>query len=283
MLSWYVDHPGAELGGVFSGDGTDMMHATVYTNPVGQPPPELHGLVTPVHDPAGAVCDWRLAPVRSSITVTPDDIARYRQWRSQYARELFLGERALVTTFLSWAGSRYNVSELLFLHSHTAYIDNAHAYKLRRQIDDLTGALSRSDDTGLGLVMPPTHRAAGRALIPTIPPTTVLSTRGVTITASPAGLMLNAYGPDEAVHHTALHGWRLQRPGLIVSTDTGEEKIPDSPAAGLIGALGRDSDEVAVRPTKMSALLAPTLMFLRDAADLAVSGHTGLSTRTGAL
>lgn len=31
----------------------------------------------------------------------------------------------------------------------------------------------------------------------------------------------------------------------------------------------------------MSALLAPTLMFLRDAADIAIAGHTGISTRTG--
>ncbi len=183
--------------------------------------------------------------------------------------------------FLDWAGSRYNVGELQFLRSHNAYIDNAHAYKLRRQLDDLIDALSRSTETGLGLFMPPEHRAAGRALLPTNPPTTVLSTRGAAITASPAGLALSAYGPDDVIHHVTIHGWRLQKPGVIVTSDTGEQKIPDSPSAWLVSTLGRDQTNVAVRPTKISALLAPTLMFLRDAADTAISGHTGLSTRTG--
>ena len=119
MLSWKLNHPGAGLGGTLSGDGTDMMHATVYTNPVGQPPPELHGLVTPVHDPAGAICDWRLAPMQTSLAISHDDIDRYRTWRSHYAAETFIGERALVLTFLDWAGSRYNTAELQFLRAAT--------------------------------------------------------------------------------------------------------------------------------------------------------------------
>jgi hypothetical protein len=281
MLNWNLSHPGVELGGCLSGDGSEMMRATVYINPVGPPPSQLDGLVTPVRDPAGVIIDWRLAPVRPSLAITHEDIDRYRQWRLHYASEVFLGERALVVTFLDWAGSRHKISELEFLRNQSAYIDNAHAYRLRRRLDVLIAALFRDAETGIGLFMAPGRRAASRALMPTDPPNTVLSSDRATITASAAGLMLNVCGPDGAVQHLTIRGWRLHQCGVFVNTGKAEQNIPDSPAAWLISTLGRDQPDVAVRPTKMSALLAPTLMFLRDAADTAISTHTGLATRTG--
>lgn len=281
MLSWNLSHPGVELGGCLSGDGSEMMRATVYISPVGPPPSQLDGLVTPVRDPGGAIIDWRLAPVRPSLAITHEDIDRYRQWRLHYASEVFLGERALVLTFLDWAGSRYNVSELQFLRSQSAHIDNAHAYRLRHRLNALIDALFRGSETGIGLCMAPGRRAASRALMPADPPSTVLSAGRAAITASSAGLMLNTFGPDGAAQHLPIHGWRLHQRGVIVNTGAAEQNIPDSPAAWLMSTLGRDQPDVAVRRTKMSALLAPTLMCLREAAETAISTHTGLATRTG--
>lgn len=274
-------HPGVELTGTLSDDGTDMMHAIVYTNPVRQPPPELHGLVTAVHDPGGTVCDWRLAPVQASLSVTRDDIEQYRHWRSQFARETFIGERALVLAFLDWAGHRYDVSGLRFLHSHTAYVDHAHVLKLKLQLDRLLSALSNNVEEGFGLHMPPAHRSAARAVIATDPPTTLLATRDASVSVGRDGLLLGIKGAHDRWDRVVLLGWRVEDGGVVAITDGGERPLSDGSAAWLLRALGRDQAEVEVRPARVASLLAPTLMFLRDAADTAMSCHTGLSTRTG--
>jgi hypothetical protein len=126
----------APMTGILSGDGTDVVRVTVYSHPApAQPPDDIAGLVRPMHDEQGHFRDWRLSPAQPDHHVGSSEFHRYREWRAGFATERYIGERALIRSFLDWAHGRCPVSTLEILRLPDAHVDFHKALMMARQAD----------------------------------------------------------------------------------------------------------------------------------------------------
>ncbi|MDQ2956086.1 MAG: hypothetical protein M3Y42_03865 [Actinomycetota bacterium] len=271
-----TSHATAPITGILSGSGTDLLRVTVYTDPVPtHPPTELDGLLSPVYDADGHLLDWRLDPTHAEHSVEAADFQFYRSWRSGYSTERFIGERALVQAFLDWAAGCCDVSALQILRLPKAHADFHKALEMGLQIDRARRCTEVATEPGFGIFTKAGHSSASRAFIPTDPPTVLLATGTTTVTIGRDGLSLRQ--GEDAVF---VHGWRADGDGIVANTGDGELALGTSPAARLLRIIGRNAPQAEVRPCPVGTLVAPLLIFLKDAAQLGGKAATGLYVRS---
>jgi hypothetical protein len=271
--------PGPSTG-LLSGTGTDLLRATVLTHVVpARPPLQLSELVTPVYDHRAHLIDWRLAPHHPDLKIDAAEISAFRSWRATFVAERFLGERALIGAFLDWIQMRCDTRALDVLRLPSAHVDFHTALEMRLQLDHARKLVNASNEHGFGLFVAPGRRSASRALIPTDPPTVLLATAESALTVGPDGLSLHRSAATEETLH--VRGWTSHADGVHAHTPNGNVPLGDGAAARLLRVAGRHADEVEVDDCPLSTLLAPLLVFLRDATELA--GNTGatLHIRSG--
>ncbi len=269
-----------ELTGALSGHGSDLMRVIVYRRPPPvQPAAGLAEVVEPVRDRSGALRDWRLRVAHRGQPIGPSEEAAYRAWRAEFAVERFLGERAFILSFLDWADGRCDVSALQALRRHAGEMDVATALRMGWQAEQARVLLTSADDQGLGVYAPPERRSAARALIPTTPPTALLAAPGAALTAEDRGLVLHQ--PSAVPPEQTVNAWSVTDDGVTARTADGQTLSLDGWAARLLETLGRDAPAAQVRRVPLRRLVAPLLVFLHDAAELAGDCHTGLYIRSG--
>jgi hypothetical protein len=267
MTQHQVQVTATALTGALSGTGQDMLRATVHTGAVpSHPPGELADLVQPVYDSRGQLRDWRIGASRSGQRVDDIAFARYRHWRSQFAEDRVLGERALIRAFLEWAGTRCETSALAILRAPAGRVDFHAALMMKMQIEGCRRVVAATAEDGIGLYPGGSTRGALRAFIPMDPPALLLGLGRSALTAGPDGLCLRSPEAEGGVR--AVTGWRVARLGVAAAVQDGEVDLAGD-AATLLRVAGRQSPVVEVHPAALSILLAPLLVFLRDAAALA--------------
>lgn len=267
-----------ELTGALSGTGHDMLRATVHTGPVpSHAPSELADLVQPVYDSRGHLRDWRIGASRSGQRVDDVAFARYRHWRSGFAEDRVLGERALIRAFLDWAGTRCDTSALAVLRSPAGRVDFHAALKMKIQIDGCRRAVDASDVDGISLYPGGSMRGALRAFIPLDPPALLLGLGRSALTAGPDGLGLQS--PEIEGGAGIVTGWRVTGP-VVVAASQGSEVELRADAATLLRVAGRQCPVVEVHREPLGTLVAPLLVFLRDAASLAGDTASDLQIHT---
>lgn len=258
--------------GVLSGTGHDILRATVYTGMVPpHPPAELADSIHPVYDNSGELCDWRLGSLLPGHHVDDAASARVRTWRAAFAQDRFLGERALIRAFLDWLGPCCDTSALDILRLPSGRVDFHAALKMKIQIEAADRAVADAHEDGLGLYTSRGTRSAMRALIPTQSPTLLLGVNGTNLIVSLDGLSLQSSARQGRLQ--AITGWRATEDGLIAAGQGREVDLTGQDAARLLLAAGRQAPRIDVHDAPLRTLLAPLLVFLRDAATLA--GDTG--------
>ncbi len=269
----------APLTGTLSGTGHDMFRATVYTRAVpSQPPRELTNAVHPVHDSHGDLQDWRLGSLLAGHAADDDTWSRFRQWRAGFAQDRFLGERALVQSFLDWLEPRCDISALGVLRLANARVDFHTALRMEVQIEAADRAVQAAHEDGLGLYTSGGIGSAIRVLIPTQPPTPLLGLNATTLTVGAAGLNLLTRDPVTTLH--GVTGWRFSENAVRAAAGGREIDVTGQDAERLLLVLGRQARLVNVHPAPLRSLLAPLLVFLRDVATLAGTTGTDLHLRS---
>ncbi|UQX87057.1 hypothetical protein M6D93_12150 [Jatrophihabitans telluris] len=266
--------------GLLSGTGADLVRATVITQAVpDRPPLQLNELVAPVYDHAAHLIDWRLTPHHPDQKIEDAEISAFRSWRASFTAERLLGERALIRAFLDWTPPQCDTRALDVLRLPSAHVDFHTALEMRLQIDQARKIVNASTEHGYGLFTAAGRRSASRALIPTDPPTVLLATAEAALTIGPGGLRLQQTAADNDT--VRLRGWTAHADGIRAQTSTGEIYLAESAAARLLRAAGRHADDVEVHECPLSTLLAPLLVFLRDATELAGNTGAALHIRSG--
>lgn len=275
MLTNLPNSVSAPITGTLSGTGADLLRVTVYIGQVPvRPPASLKGLLSPIYDDAGHLHDWRLDPAHAERHVETADYGVFRVWRSSYACEHFIGERALVQAFLDWAAMHCDVSALQILRLPKAHVDFRKAFQMRLQVDQARKVIEATHELAIG-VFANTGRSATRALIPTDPPTTLLAIGGTAVSVGSDGLQLR--GDLDAV---SIHSWYATDDGIVAITDDGELALGNEAGARLLQILGRHTPHAEIRKSPMSSLLAQVLIFLKDAAQMGGETNAGLYIRS---
>lgn len=268
------------LTGALSGTGHDILRATVYTGTVpSHPPPELADSVYPVYDRGGAVRDWRLGGSHPGHHIADAVFTRFREWRSGFAQDRFLGERALFGALLDWLDPRCDTSALGILRLPSGHVDFHAALKMKLQVEAAGRAVAAAHEDGLGLYTSSSTHSAMRVFIPTQSPTLLLGVNNSTLTAALDGLSLQSPDPQGRLH--AITGWRSTEDGLIAAGQDREVDLTGRDAATLLRVAGRQAPIVEVRNAPLHTLVAPLLVFLRDAATLAGDTGADLHLRSG--
>ncbi len=275
----------AALTGLLAGTGADLLRATVVTRPLPErPPAELLEFLSPVYDAHAHLIDWRLAPHGSDPhathqPMTSADIAAYRAWRAEFVTERFLGERALVRAFLDWARPRCETRALDVLRLDAAHVDFHTALAMRLQLDHARRILDTGEDHGYGLYTAPGRRVASRTFIPADPPVVLLAAATSVLSVGPSGVSLQLSA--ESGDPITVTGWTSAAGSVHVRTPGNEVALDEGAAARLLQVAGRHAEFVEVRQEPLSTLLAPLLVFLRDATDLAGDTGCDLHIRSG--
>ena len=268
-----------QLTGALAQDGADMLRAVVITQPAPlSPPTQLAEFVAPVYDLDAHLIDWRLEPHHPDKPIPAGGIAAYRQWRSTYAVERFLGERAHVRAFLDWARPRCDTRSLDLLRLPSAHVDFRTALEMRLQIEQVRKIVNDSHEHGYGLFTMPGRPSAARSLVPTDPPTLLLAMNDAKLSVDSNGLTVRRAGGEDALR---VWGWTASREHVRVDTPDGEYDLGKAAAGRLLEIVGRYADEVEVHECPLSTLFAPLLVFLRDATQLAGSTGADLHIRSG--
>ncbi|HST47779.1 hypothetical protein [Jatrophihabitans sp.] len=278
-----IQHQAAPVTGILSGTGSELIRATVRLRAVpDRPPAELAEDVHPFYDSSGRLADWLFGSTRADHPAAPGSYEAYRSWRSGFASDRFVGERAFVTALLVWAAGRCDTSALAVLRLPTGRADAHAALTMHLQAGKLQQAVNDSGQAGLGLVRPDARATprAFRAFLPTDPATVLLADSGLRLTAGPDGLTLAGPGTDRLA---GIPGWRLVADqgadSVLVGSADGEAELT-GPAAALLRAAGRHAPSVQVRQDPLASLVAPTLVALRDACALAGNTRSELFFRS---
>jgi hypothetical protein len=270
----HIDH------GLLTDGGKDMLHAVVHTAHVpGQPPPGLTSVVRGVHDHHGLLVDWELADPRLPLVAEPRQFQEFHAWRSRFADERALGERALATSFVRWAGQYVETSALESLTTGSATLGPPSVIRLKWQLDQARKACSAHGGEAIGLFVPGARSTPMRGFVPRNPPATVLGDAHHELSAGPGGLELRHHEHGESMSW-ALTGWHLDHDGVRISTAMGTVLVDDA-AAELLRAAGSNYPDIEVRSFPLQRLFAPLMMALADAASIAISCHTGLTLYSG--
>jgi hypothetical protein len=269
------------LHGALSGDGTDVMRATVYLAPIpARPPAYIADALTPVHDQAGHLRDWRLSPDPHVAMPSAADIGNYLHWRSHFVSDHFLGERAFVRAFAEHAARHDQTSTLAALTNHRTCFDAAAMMKLAYDADRMRQALeSEEHDDGLGIYTSGAT-APARGLLIADEPVTVLGLGDTRVTASRRGLTLEQRSEQEW-DPTQVTGWRVESDDVEASTPSGSVDLGRSDAARLLLMIGRQSDVVEVRPTPAHTLLAPLFRAIHETSRQASECRSQVEIRAG--
>lgn len=260
------------MTGLLSGSGHDQLRVTVLTGDIpDHAPAELEGSVTPVYDDEGHLYDWRLDPAHSDHNLQAQDFKRFAAWRSEFATERFLGERALIISFLNWADQQCDVSTLRVLRLDHAHLDDRHTLELDRQLGQIQHYVDQHPATGYGLFSGAASRPI-RGLIPSDQATTVLGLGSDQVTIETDGLHLRSRGSDHLVTQ-----WEIAD-GQV--TANGELSLGRDAPGRLLRIVGRQAPSITVQACPVRSLVAPLLNFGKEAAELAKTGHTGLYLRS---
>lgn len=241
-------------------------------------PANLEGIVDPVYAETGVVRDWRLHAGSGAEPLTAGQIARYRAWRGDFACEWFVGERAFIHAFLTWARERSPVTALDVLAWHDARVDFHHALQMRLQADQARRAVDVSAATGLGLYTGQRSGALARAVVPGESPVPLLSTVGASVRVGREGLLLRHRG---AAGELVLTGWQFHDAGVTLTAPDGQITTDDPRVQRVLRVLGRQASQVDVRVCPLSTLVAPFLVFISDAAAMAGDTGSDLYVRAG--
>ncbi|HEX2902500.1 MAG TPA: hypothetical protein VHO01_03515 [Jatrophihabitans sp.] len=262
----------AGLTGMLSGHGHDQLRVTVLTGEVPHHAPrELEGSVTPVYDDEGHLYDWRIDPAHADHSLQAQDFQRFAAWRSGFATERFLGERVLIVSFLDWASQKCDVSTLQVLRLDHCHLNEGRALALDRQLGELRRYLDAHPATGYGLFASSASKPI-RGLVPADEPGLVLGLGSDRVTIAADGLRLHTVGAEHLIQ-----SWQVSD-GAVTAND--DLQLGSSPAARLLRIVGRQATSVRVERCPLSSLVGPLLSFGKEAADLAVTGRTGLYFRS---
>ncbi len=124
---------------------------------------------------------------------------------------------------------------------------------------------------GLGLFAGVGAHSAMRAVIPTVEPTVLLSLKQTTLSVSIAGLSLQV--PESDSDLCPLTGWRITGNAVQALSDTTTVDLSGRDVGTLLRIAGRQATHIDVRRAPLHDLLAPLLVFLREATT--VAGSTG--------
>lgn len=266
--------------GVLADGGKDMVHAVVYTAPVpSQPPPGLASFVRGVTDRHGQLVDWELADSRLPLVADPKQFDAFHTWRSAFAVERAIGERALASSFVRWVGQHVETSALDSLTAGSATLGPPAAIHLKWQLDQARKACSAHPGDAIGLFVPGAKSAPIRGFVPEDPPVLVLGRAHHELSCGPAGLELRQQVDDVATSWP-LTGWHSDADGVRVTTADGHHVV-DEVAAELLRTSASNYPDVDVRTLALQRLFAPLLMALGDAAAMAITCHTGLTLYSG--
>lgn len=264
----------AQLSGLFAGDGARMVRATVATGPIPQQaPPGLAELASPTHGDDGHLLDWHLTPHHADHSVSPAEVTAFRTWRATFTAERFIGERAVLISFLDWAGQRCDVSALEVLRLPRAQVDAHTALQMRRQLSEARAEVENTDEHGYGLITTPGRSVPSRALIPAAEPVILLALGNTSLTLTDDGVLLDA--PATAAGPVAVRAWQYESERVRADTTAGEVE-PGQETGRLLQILGRRASHVEVARLPLHLLLAPLLIFLRDATELASNTRSDL-------
>ncbi len=266
--------------GLLADGGKDMVHAVVHTAPVPtQPPPGLASVVRGVYDPHGQLVDWELADSRLPFVADPKQFEEFHAWRSKFADERALGERALVTSFVRWARRYVPTSGVDSLSSGSATLGPPAAIHLKWQLDQARKACSAHRGEAVGLFVPGARSACIRGFVPEDPPVVVLGGVQDELTCGPAGFELRHHEHGDSTSWP-LMGWHGDLDGVQVTTTKGSQPV-NAAAAEFLRAAGSNYPEIEVRTFPPQRLFAPLMMALTDAATMAITCHTGLTFYSG--
>ncbi|HEY8791150.1 MAG TPA: hypothetical protein VIM10_18735 [Actinopolymorphaceae bacterium] len=271
-------HPTHTDHGLLADGGKDMVHAVVHTSPVpSQPPPALVSVVRGVSDRHGQLVDWELADSRLPLVADPQQFEEFHGWRSTFAVERAVGERALATSFVRWAGKYVETSDSLTAGSAT--LGAPAAIHLKWQLDQARQACKAHPGEAIGLFVPGARSAPIRGFVPEDPPVLVLGRAHDELSCGPTGLELRHHAGGESASWL-LTGWHSDTDGLRITTSEGTHAIDDV-GAELLRVSASNYPDVEVRSLPLQRLFAPLLMALGDAAALAIACHTGLTLYSG--
>jgi hypothetical protein len=119
-----------------------------------------------------------------------------------------------------------------------------------------------------------------RVLIPSDPPTTLLETSSGKLEVGPGGLLLVL--PTDPAARIPIDGWELiaGEHGWILSGDEALP-MPSAEVERMFTFLGRHANSCAVSRRQLDTLVAPCLVFLRDAAKIAGATGTPMYIHSG--
>jgi len=189
----------------------------------------------------------------------------------------FVGERALVSSVLDWASTRCPTDALGMLRLPSAHITYRQTLAMREELKELRTLCARSKERGLGLFTDMSKTPA-RALI-CDPPHVQLELNGLRVVSSLRGLAVESSNDvDPSLEN--ITGWHRQTAGVNV-VSKGKARVVRGNVADLLMILGRHAPTVRVAWTPLERLIAPLLVFLDDATELATSHTSDMYTHTG--
>lgn len=266
--------------GLLAGGGKDMVHAVVHTGSVpSAPPPGLVSFVRGVFDRHGQLVDWELADSRLPLVADPGQFKEFRAWRSTFAVERAIGERALAASFVRWVGQFVETSALASLTAGSATLGPPAAIRLKWQLDQARKATSAHPGDAIGLFVPGARSAPIRGFVPEDPPVLVIGRAHHGLSCGPAGFELR-HDADDQPTSWLLNGWHSDAEGVRVTTSEGTHVV-DEVAAELLRVSASNYPDVDVRTVALQRLFAPLLMALDDAAAMTITCHTGLTLYSG--
>lgn len=266
--------------GLLADGGKDMVHAVVHIAPVpSQPPPGLASFVRGVSDRHGQLVDWELADPRLPLVADPKQFEEFHAWRSTFAVERAIGERALAASFVRWVGQYVETSALDSLTAGSATLGPPASIHLKWQVDRARKACAAHPGEAIGLFVPGARSAPIRGFVPEDPPVVVLGRAHHELSCGPAGLELRDRADDDSTSW-ALTGWRSDAEGVRITTSAGTHVV-DEVGADLLRVSASNYPDVDVRTLALQRLFAPLLMGLGDAAAMAITCRTGLTLYSG--
>jgi hypothetical protein len=191
----------------------------------------------------------------------------------------FVGEVALVSAFVAWAGRHGIYGELPRLCEPDVRLDYGPTLQLGRNVQQLRMLPVQSDEVGLALMLP-AHPTPMRGLI-AFRPSVVLASPAGSLTITPDDLVLSSVHDRirGEVSTWRVAGWRGNPKAMRLQTDEGEVELTSPRLCDLLAHAGRGAEHVIVQRLPLRTIFMPLLVFLSDATSEAQHARTGLIIR----
>jgi hypothetical protein len=193
----------------------------------------------------------------------------------------FIGEAALVSAFVEWAGRHGIYGELARLCEPDVLLEYGPALQLGRNVQQLRRLPTQPEELGLALVLP-AHPTPMRGLV-AFRPSVVLACAAGSLRITPDELVLSSVDDRLRGEQSSwqVEGWRGDQKGMRLSTSDGEVELTSAPLCDLLAHAGRGAEEVIVQRLPLRSIFMPVLVFLGDAVSEAQHARTGLIIRHG--